>query len=841
MNEQEILNKFTNHLKKVITLAQDVAAGLHHQTIEPLHLLYCLANERGSLGASILYKNKLTPDKVRTVLSILNNYQADQTTTKAVPVLSEESQKILERSIKLAFEHRHRYIGTEHLLLALVLSKEKLLNSFLQEQQVNPKGLESHLRTILKSTSKFADLADDENLENDPVLEKIITEQLKGGEIPNESSALNAFAIDLTEEKIQANIDQVIGREPEIDRLIQILSRRTKNNPILLGDPGTGKTAIVEGLAKRIMQGKVPDVLAGKRILNLDLGATIAGTMFRGEFENRLKQIINEVKADPNVILFIDEVHTLIGAGSSSGSLDAANLFKPELARGNLRLIGATTLEEYKKHIETDPAFERRFQPIIINESTLAETKEILKGIAHNYEKYHRVKITTEAIEAAVELATRYIQDRFLPDKAIDLLDEAAAKIKVETTKNGYNRVIRQLDQELKTVQKFKEQQILEENFENALKYKKQEDDLLLKLNDLQKKNEKEREKILGTVTRQDIAGVVSRITKIPLNELMLEEKQKLLHLEEKLKKFIIGQDEALKEIAQAIRRARVGLSNRNKPIASMIFLGPSGVGKTETAKILAREIFEDENALIRIDMSEFNEAFNISKLIGAPAGYVGYREQGKLTDAVRRKPYSIILLDEIEKAHPEIFNLFLPVLEDGHLTDAVGKKINFRNTIIIMTSNIGMSDFNHYARLGFEAEDKTEQQKVEEDYTRLQEKIKEGLKDTFRPEFLNRLDKIIIFKPLGQPAAQEIAKLQFEELNHRIKEQGISLKASPQVLKLLVKEGFSADQGARAIRRAVQDLVETPLASAILSGDFKPGDILKAGIVKNKIVFESN
>ena len=836
MKESEIFQKFTNHFKRVLTLAQDVAASLHHQTIEPLHLLYCLSNEKGSLGSSVLYKYKLTPDRVRSVLEILNNYQTKtQTTTKALPTLSIYSQKVLERSVKLAFQNQHKYIGTEHLLYGLITTQDKLLINYLEQQQINLPNLQNHLKTLLRSTSKFGDLASDSKLPNEPSLERVMVENLR----PDQETALGHFAVDLTEDKVQANIDPVIGREAEIDRLIQILSRRTKNNPVLLGDPGTGKTAIVEGLAKRITQSKVPDVLINKRILNLDLGATLAGTMYRGEFENRIKQIIEEVKADPNVILFVDEVHTLIGAGSASGSLDAANLFKPELARGNLRLIGATTLEEYKKHIESDAAFERRFQPIIIVESTPEETKDILKGIRQNYEKYHQVNISQEAIDASVEFSTRYMPDKFLPDKAIDLIDEAAAKIKVESTKDGLIKVIKKLEDELKLMQKQKEALILEEKFDEALKFKHQEDDILLKLDDLKKQEAKEKKKILGTITRKDIAAILSRITKIPVSELIVEEKQKLLKLENKINKYIIGQDQAIKELAESIRRSRVGLSYPDKPIASFIFLGPSGVGKTETAKVLAREVFEDEDALVRIDMSEFSEAFNISKLIGAPAGYVGYKEQGKLTDAVKRRPYSVVLFDEIEKAHPDVFNLLLPILEDGHITDAIGKKINFKNTVIIMTSNIGMQEFNKYANLGFEATDKTEQQKFDEKYEVLEEKIQNGLTDTFRPEFLNRVDKIVIFKPLNQQAALDIAKLQISELTERIKEQNFDLKISPKVIQYLVKEGFSAEQGARGIRRAVQEKIENPLATELLGDKFKAGETIRVRLLKDRVVFD--
>jgi len=833
--ESDIYNKFTRHFKRVLTLAQDVAASLHHQKVEPLHLLYCLSNEKGSIGAEVLHKNQLTPDKVRQVLEILNNSQSRlQTTTSALPMLSQESQSIIERSVKIAYEFQHQYIGTEHLLLSLVSSNDELLQEFFKKQAVTLANLQNHLKTILKSTSKFSDLAVNGPLPIDPEFEKVLSE----GPGSLKDSALNLFAVDLTDAKLQNNIDPVIGRGEEIERVIQILSRRTKNNPILLGDPGTGKTAIVEGLAKRIYENKVPDVLINKRILNLDLGATIAGTIYRGEFENRLKQIIEEVKADPNIILFIDELHTVVGAGSSTGSLDAANLFKPELARGNLRMIGATTLEEYKKHIESDAAFERRFQPVMIQESSPKETEEILAGIKKNYEKYHQVKISPEAIKAAVELSVRYLPNKFLPDKAIDLIDEAAAKIKVETTKNGLAKSMKLLEAELNELHQQKDQFILSEKFDEALKFKAQEDDILKKLDDFKKQELIEQKKILGTLTRRDIALVLSKMTKIPVSELVVEEKQKLLKLEEILKQFIIGQDEAITELAESLRRSRAGISDPKKPIASFIFLGPSGVGKTLTAKILAREIFEDENALVRIDMSEFSESFNISKLIGAPAGYVGYKEQGKLTDPIKRRPYSVVLFDEIEKAHPDVFDLLLPILDDGILTDAAGKQINFKNTIIIMTSNIGLKEFNQQASLGFEIADANEQKRLDKQFEQLMDKITSGLNDTFKPEFLNRIDKTIIFKPLNQKDTLKIAKIQISELAGRIKSQGWELKLNAGVYNLIAQKGFDPEQGARGIKKAVQELIESPLSKGLLADTFKNKKSITAKVEKNKIIF---
>lgn len=630
----------------------------------------------------------------------------------------------------------------------------------------------------------------------------------------------------------------MIGRATEIERIIQILSRRTKNNPILLGDAGVGKTAIVEGLAKKIMNGEVPDVLINKKILTLDLGTVLSGTMYRGEFESRIKQIIDEVKRDPNILLFVDEFHTIIGAGAAAGAMDAANLFKPELARGNLRMIGATTLEEYKKHIESDPALERRFQPVIIEEASLDETYKILEGIKENYEKYHQVKILPNALKAAVELSNRYLQDKLLPDKAIDLIDEAAAGLKVAQKKNTALREIIKLERELKQIQQEKEKTVLEENFNQALELRKKEDEILKKLKKSKDKEKGEKKEVYGVITKKEIAEIVSKITQIPLTELLVEEKARLLNLEERLAKKIIGQDEALKIIADSIRRSRVGVTDPKRPLASFIFLGPSGVGKTETAKVLATEIFEDEHALVRIDMSEFAESFNVSKLIGAPAGYVGYKEGAKLTDAVKRKPYSVVLFDEVEKAHPEVFNLLLPILEDGQLTDAVGKKVNFKNTIIIMTSNIGLREFNEQAEIGFNVETPSAKEKAEKDYNNLKEKITEQLNDFFRPEFLNRIDKVIIYKPLDSQAALAIAKLQLEELKSRVAEQGYELKISDKIAALIVKLGFSPKEGARTIRKTIQEYLESPLAKEILEEKFKPGGTIRIGVRGEKIIF---
>lgn len=836
-NFNSTFNKFTTHFKKALITAQELAISLRNNSVEPLHLLYAVTVERGSIGADILAKNKFTPEEAKDILSILNNN--DEALSNSIPVLSALTQKIIEKAVSTAYEYKHRYIGTEHLLASLVSSHDGSLLKFLGSKRINPKVIRDHLESVLRSTSKFPDLASQKNQEQpftmtpENELEKILT-----GKSYQDESPLSYYTIDLTDEEIQKEIDPVIGRDEEIERLIQILSRRTKNNPILLGDPGVGKTAIIEGLAKRITQGKVPDVLANKKILSLDLGSTIAGTIYRGEFENRIKKIIAEIKKDKKIILFIDEIHNLMGAGSAAGSMDAANLLKPELARGTLRCIGITTPEEYKKHIESDPAFERRFQPIIIKESTRQEAIEILQGLRKNYEKYHMVKITDEAITAAVDMSMRYLQDKYLPDKAIDLIDEAASKLKVETTRDGKVKTIRQYETKLNKIKKEKEQAILKEEFAHAIALKEKENEFTQKIEDLKGQAETKSKKILGTITRHDIAEVISRMTRIPVKDLALSEKTRLLNLENELTKHIIGQSEALHALAQSIRRSRTGLANPDRPIGSFIFLGPSGVGKTETAKVLAREFFGRADTLIRIDMSEFSESFNISKLIGAPAGYVGYKEQGKLTDRVKHQPYSVVLFDEIEKAHPDVYNLLLPILEDGQLTDATGKTINFKNTIIIMTSNIGLQEFNQNAALGFGSVESKEVRQ-EQQFEELSNRIKDGLKDQFRPEFLNRIDETIIFKPLTKPALLKIAKLQTSELLKRLLAQKLKAQISTKTFNFLVDKGFSPEQGARGIRKAIQSFIEAPLANKLLSEEITEEKILKIGVLKDKITID--
>ncbi len=821
-----ILNKFTTHLREVLAKATNFAAGNRARATGPEHLLYALGVQKGSIAYEILQKANLNLDKVRESIQLRDSEAESQpaSSAPAKPTLTLESKSAIEKSGVIAAKYNHRYVGTEHLLYGLLKLQTPFVQKMWREQSIDPQEMLGQVVLVLRSTSKFPDITE--------LFEDVREAK---GERRNQSKtpALDFFATDLTNPKLQATIDPVIGRQAEIDRLVHILSRRTKNNPVLLGDPGVGKTAIVEGLAKKVVSGDVPEALQGKRILRLDLSLIVAGTMYRGEFESRLKQIIEEITADPNLIVFIDEIHTIIGAGAASGSMDAANILKPALARGELRVIGATTLDEYRKHIESDAALERRFQPIVVPEPSIAETELILEGLRPNYERFHQVRITREAIAAAVELSERYIQDKFLPDKAIDLIDEAAAKRKVERGGSPEAKKIRVLEQQLEDLERQKDQAVLHERFEEALTLKATTSKLREKLAQLTHVGPAKL-KSLATITRKDIADVVSRITNIPLRDLVSEERDRLLKLEDRLKAHVIGQEEASHAIADAIRRSRVGLRNQNRPIGSFIFMGPSGVGKTEMAKVLAREIYEDESALIRVDMSEFGESFNVSKLIGAPAGYVGYKEGNKLTEPVRRKPYAVVLFDEVEKAHPDVFNLLLQVLEDGQLTDGTGKVVNFKNTIIIFTSNVGLESLNQTAKLGFTTSSADARKEAEQRFAETSREVTDQLHEQFRPEFLNRIDKIIVFRPLTAKDVKQIVQLQAAELQALAAAQGFKLTITAAALKRIAELGFSPEQGARAIRKVIQDEVENPLARAILERKFARGAVITVNAGKH-------
>ncbi len=817
---QNILNKFTYHFKRVLINAQNLAFAKKNEEIQAEDLLSSLFNTKGALGSDILIKHNIKID-------FANPEQAsDFDVVSAIdpnhlPQPSAIAQRVIERAVIVAYKFQHKYVGTEHLLYGFIDLTDDNIALILKKANVNVNNLKQHLNLILKSNNKFNELSAEENSVKD--IENIFEENNV------EPNPLDIYTVNLTSPEVQKDIDPVIGRQKELDRLIEILSRRTKNNPVLLGDAGVGKTAIIEGLAKRIMEGQVPDVLINKTILNLDLSALIAGTMYRGEFENRLKQVINEVKNNPNIIIFVDELHTIMGAGATAGSMDAANILKPALARGHLRCIGATTFEEYKKHIETDRALERRFQPIIINESSESETLAILGGLKNNYEKFHQVSISDSALEMAVTLSKRFLPDKKLPDKAIDLIDEAAARLKVRQTKRSLAKDIRKLEEQAQNCQNNKRQAILAEDYLSALNYRDQEDQILTKLLELQAQEDKQKKSRLGEITGQDIIEIISEMTHVPVGDLTLSDQKNLVNLEQKISQYVFGQETALQTIAQTIRQAKAGLTDKNKPLASFMFLGPSGVGKTETAKQLANFVFGGHHNLLRIDMSEFSESFNISKLIGSPAGYVGYREGNKLTDTVKNKPYTLILFDEIEKAHSDIFNLLLPILEEGELTDATGRTVNFRNCVIVMTSNVGLPQFNQEAVMGFDLG--VENTK----FKNISNKILSSLHRYFPPEFINRLSNVVVFDPLDKKSAGKIIKREIKQLNQTLKNQGVNLAIPASIEKKLLSMAPDYIQGgARGLKKIIDQELTNPLSKILLTKKTKN---IKASLVKEKII----
>lgn len=790
------LQNFSTNYRETLAQAINLSWQLKSPTVQPAMLLYALFLQKGSIGSEILHKAKIKKEIFSPLLKANNKGAAED--KDSYPQLDKATIKIIEKSAVLAYGQKQPCIATEHLLQSLIESNQPSLEDLFKMNHINKNFIQNQLHIIFNSAAKFQNFTSNFN-GYQPELDE---NSVLGYPTTKKALAQN-FSLDLTDKKIQKNIDPVIGRETEITRLIEILMRRTKNNPLILGDPGVGKTALVEGLAKRIIDGQVPDILADKKILAIDIASIVAGTMFRGEFENRMKNILEEIKSDPNIIIFIDEIHNIIGAGSTQGSMDIANILKPALARGEIRCIGATTYEEYKKHLEGDPALERRFQLIKIDEPNIAATKDIIQGVIGNYEIYHQVKISEPAINAAIQLSHKYITDRFFPDKALDLLDEASSKVKIGQKPNDLSQRIKEKETKLLEIKKYKEDAILQENFKQAVLLKAEATDLEENLAKLKTKLQQTVD--LKTIGANEIYEIVSKITHIPVGELLLQENANLLNLEKLLAEKIIGQETAHKQIAQTIRRAKTGISAGSKPLGSFIFIGPSGTGKTHTAKILSQILFNRPDSLVKIDMSEFSEKFNISKLIGAPAGYVGYKDNNKLTDAVKRNPNSVVLFDEIEKAHPDVFNLLLQILDEGYLTDAGGKKINFKNTIIIMTSNLGTEKLNKL--IGF---DKTSLPQAEA--TLLSE-----IKKFFRPEFINRLDKIIFFEQLTEKTLQNIAKNNLTALQERLIAQNITLLINPKVAELLQQKNYNPDQGARYIQQNIEELIEVPLAEAIL------------------------
>jgi ATP-dependent Clp protease ATP-binding subunit ClpC len=849
-------NKFTKEAKQALVIAQDVAKKTGTSYVGTEHLLIGVLSQKNSLGANILQQFGVTLENVNLVLKTVGRTQSASATGRKPGGLSGFAKKVIEDAIKAAHEFSHMFVGTEHLLYALVLQENTAATVILENMKISSEDIRQE---ILKTFDRMkqGDMGDlgmgsmsDGNLTMPPgggpvnPLEFFLNGLqgvLAGQEPPKEgfeaqkqegkstTPALDYFTSDLVKEATDGKLDPIIGRDEEIERCIAILLRKTKNNPVLIGEPGVGKTAVVEGLAQRIVSEDVPDAMLDKKILSLSMASVVAGTKFRGEFEERIKQILEEAASQPNVILFIDELHTVIGAGSAEGSLDAANILKPALSRGKVQVVGATTTAEYRKHVEEDAALDRRFQSVMVEEPSDEETLQMLEGIRETFEDHHNLVISDEALAASVKLSKRYINDRYLPDKAIDLIDEASA-LKGMNVKPD-NDEVKNLQRKLKKIIKQKEEAVHNQDYEQAASLRQEELQIMESIEE-EKKVKVPRE-MRGTIDAQDVAHVISRMTGVPVTKLMKEDVSRLKDLEKTLTKFVVGQDEAVTKVATAIRRSRVGIASGKRPIGSFIFLGPSGVGKTELVKTLAREVYNDEDALIKIDMSEFMERHNTSRLTGTTAGYVGYEEGGQLTESVRRKPYSVVLFDEIEKAHQDVFNLLLQILEDGVLTDGRGRKVDFRNTIIVMTSNIGAKKLTESAApIGFKIPE-AEIDTAMENFEHKKDEVMKDLKDHFKPEFLNRVDNILVFQPLTHDSLKAIVKLHVQELEDRLEEKGITFDLTAGALDVLASLSMDPDYGARPVRRKVQLLIEDPLAQGILDGEFNEGDevqIIKKG-----------
>jgi ATP-dependent Clp protease ATP-binding subunit ClpC len=814
VNDRDRFDKFTERARKVLSLAQEEAQRFNHNYIGTEHLLLGLVREGEGVAAKVLNNLGVELNKVRSAVEFIIG-RGDRIVLGDIG-LTPRAKKVIELAVDEARRLNHHYIGTEHLLLGLVREGEGIAAGVLESLGVNLEKVRTQTIQVLSQSGS--------------------THSEGGREKHSKTPTIDQMGIDLTAQARSGKLDPIIGREQEIERVIQILSRRQKNNPALIGEPGVGKTAIVEGLAQRIVAGEVPETLIGKRLLTLDVGSLVAGTKYRGEFEERLKKIIEEIRASQDCVIFIDEVHTLVGAGAAEGAVDAANILKPALSRGELQCIGATTLDEYRKYIEKDAALQRRFQEVIVRESTVEETIHILKGIREKYEQHHRLTITDEALKAAAEMGSRYITDRFLPDKAIDLIDEAASRVRMQRSLAPLN--LKEAMRALEAVLHEKDEAIQNQDYERAAELRDREVKLRDRIAKLESGWHRDQGSDKPTVGEEDIAQIVSMWTGIPVMRIAQEESARLLEMEGALHKRVIGQEEAIDTISRAVRRARAGLKDPKRPIGSFIFMGPTGVGKTELAKALAEFMFGSEEALIKIDMSEFMERHAAARLVGAPPGYVGYEEGGQLTEAVRRKSYSVILLDEIEKAHPDVFNMLLQILEDGKLTDAKGRTVDFRNTIVIMTSNVGATLLNREAAIGF-AQGRDKAKQAQSEYEAMKDKVLGELKNTFKPEFLNRIDAIIVFHSLRQEHVRQIVDLMLSRVRTQLTEQQVELLVPDDAKDFLVTKGYDPQYGARPLRRTIQNLIEDPLAEGLLQGKFRPGDIVEAVVSDGTIVLE--
>ena len=811
--------KFTNRAEKALELAAELAAEFGHNYIGTEHILYGLVKEGSGVASQVLNLQEVTSEKVAEAIEVLigrGDPIEDETTIGFTP----RSKRVIENAFIEARKLGSEFIGTEHLLIGIMREGDSVAVRIMMDLNVNPQKLYNEILKVVNEEESASGS------------EKSNTSKGRGSY--NQTPTLNQFGGDLTKRAREGKLDPVIGRKKEIERVIEILSRRTKNNPCLIGEPGVGKTAVVEGLAEKIVVEDVPQMLKNKRVVSLDIASMVAGAKYRGDFEERIKKCLEEVKKAGDVILFIDEVHTIVGAGSAEGTVDAANILKPLLARGEVQVIGATTLNEYRKYIEKDSALERRFSPVTVGEPSQEETVEILKGIRDKYEAHHNVKITDEAIKASVELSTRYINDRFLPDKAIDLIDEAASKVKMRTYTEPDS--LKKLSDKIAQLDKEKEDAIRSQDFEKAASIRDKEKAAKEKLAKEKEKWESKNTKSITTLTEEDIAEVVSSWTGVPVQKLTQSENEKLKNLEETLHKRVIGQNEAVEAVAKAIRRGRVGLKDPNRPIGSFLFLGPTGVGKTELSKALAESLFGNENAMIRIDMSEYMEPHSVAKLIGSPPGYVGFDEGGQLTEKIRRKPYSVILFDEIEKAHPDVMNMLLQILDDGRLTDSQGRMVNFKNTVVIMTSNIGARLITDKNTLGFTIAN-NQKEETQKEYEAIKKDVMGELKKEFRPEFINRIDEIIVFHKLNEEDIKQIIDIMLSQVTKRLQEQNMELTIDDSVKELIAKKGIDVNYGARPLKRAIQNLLEDKIAEAILDGKIKPHQKAVAKVENNEII----